>query len=590
MTHSVLLTSLIASLPVAQLREPAPSSWARATIGMRNVSLADSVRTRRAARRAQEKFESLRRAHLPFGPGGPRGQCDLQVGRLCYWHEDGESPPEVPEPERITRGRERLVALLADAARTIRGDEWITGQHVRYLIEARRNVDAIDAATECASTPWWCAALTGLALHRSGEYARADSAFAVALTAMPAAQRCKWTDVSLFLEGDVAKRYRGLSCAARAAVEDRFWWVSQPLYALGGNDARTEFFARRTMARLEEHAPSAYNLSWGRDVEELLMRYGWPTWWTRDRPSGVSATAGPPSIVGHEPTPSFYFHPTHRLLDANPAEARLEDWQPRMARPPARYAPAYAGGFSDLETQVAVFRRMDSALVIAAYEHPDDSLFDDNAVDAALAVGRDEATPMVVVRRTRDRRAAEPLVARVAWGPMLVSVELTAPRRRGVARARFGANPDARLRTGRLSLSDVLLYRSTDSAAASLEDVASRALGAPRGPAGGRVGVYWEIYGVRPEGEALSVTLNVERVRVGWTTRAAERLGLAAKVTPLRVRWHEVPKRDAGFASRAMTVDLSELPAGRYRMHLTVAAEDGSAAASERFIELTAAR
>jgi hypothetical protein len=102
--------------------------------------------------------------------------------------------------------------------------------------------------------------------------------------------------------------------------------------------------------------------------------------------------------------------------------------------------------------------------------------------------------------------------------------------------------------------------------------------------------VYWEIYGVRPAGEPLSVTLAVERVGVAWHTRAAERLGLASKVTPLKVRWQEVPARDAGFASRAITVDLSSLPAGRYRMHLTAAAEDGSAAASERVIEILPAR
>jgi hypothetical protein len=61
-------------------------------------------------------------------------------------------------------------------------------------------------------------------------------------------------------------------------------------------------------------------------------------------------------------------------------------------------------------------------------------------------------------------------------------------------------------------------------------------------------------------------------------------------VTPLRVKWQEVPKRDSGFATRAISVDLSSLPAGRYRMQLAVVAEDGSNAVSERFVELTATR
>jgi hypothetical protein len=84
----------------------------------------------------------------------------------------------------------------------------------------------------------------------------------------------------------------------------------------------------------------------------------------------------------------------------------------------------------------------------------------------------------------------------------------------------------------------------------------------------------------------LSITLSVERVGSAWTTRAAERLGLATKATPLRVRWQEVPKRDNGIATRAITIDLSALRAGRYRMQLMVTADDGGTAVSERFVEL----
>ncbi|MDQ3950603.1 MAG: hypothetical protein M3282_09665, partial [Gemmatimonadota bacterium] len=559
MQSPAILTSLIAALASAQVREPVQaSSTANAIsrpVGSRVT--ADSVRTVRAARRAQERFESLRRANLPFGPGAPRGPCDLQIGRFCYWHEDGASRAEIAEPERITRARERFLTTLADAARLVRGDEWIVGQRVRYLLEARRTADAIAAATDCWSTAWWCDALAGLALHLARDYARADSAFTSALAGMSSEQRCRWTDISLFVDGNAAKRYRRLPCSERVAFERRFWWLSQPLYSLPGNDVRTEFFARRTMSRLEQQARSAYNLSWGSDVDELLMRFGWPTWWTRDHPSSALGSAAP-GIVGHELTPSFFFHPTDRLLEASPADAQPDDWKPTTRLPPARYAPAYAASFSDLQTQVSVFRRGDSAVVVAAYEPPRDSLFDDGISEAALALGSDETTPMTVVRQRIEHRPVEPLVARTAWAPMLVSVELTAARG-GIARARFGIRPDDGRRTGpgRLALSDVLVYRAVDSAAASLEDVARYGLGAARIATGGRVGIYWELYGVRPGGEPLSVTLTVERARVGWRTRAAEALRLAAKATPLRVRWQEVPKRDSGIASRAITIDLS---------------------------------
>jgi hypothetical protein len=593
MQSAAILTSLIAVLGSAQLPEPVQVSSNGDAISRprRDHATADSARTVRAARRAQEQFESLRRANLPFRSGAPHFPCDLQIGRFCYWHDDGASPSEIPEPERITRARERFLGALADAARVVKSDEWIVGQHIRYLLEAGRTADALAAAVDCWSTPWWCDALRGLALHQAREYARADSAFTSALAGMSAEQRCRWTDISLFVGGDAAKRYRRLPCSGRAAFERRFWWLSQPLYSRAGNDVRTEFFARRTMSRLEQHARSAYNLSWGSDVDELLMRFGWPTWWTRDHPSSLTGNA-PPSIVGHEPTPSFFFHPTDGLLEASPADAQPDDWEPTTKRPSARYAPAYAASFSELRTQIAVFRRGDSAIVVAAYEPPQDSLFDDGVGEAALALGSNETTPMTVVRQRVEQSPVQPLVARAAWAPMIASVELTAATRRGVARARLGVRPDGRRSGahGRLALSDILLHGAADSAAASLEDVSRHALGAARTATGGRVGIYWELYGVRPAGEPLSVTLTVERVGIGWRTRAAERLRLAATATPLRVRWQEMPRRDNGIASRAITIDLSALPAARYRMQLLVTADDGSSAVSERLVELYKAR
>jgi hypothetical protein len=591
MMHSpAILTSLITVLASGQLPQPVQVSSNGGAIprAVDGRATADSIRTVRAARRAQEQFESLRRANLPFRAGAPRGPCDLQIGRFCYWHDDGAPPRETPEPERITRARERFLGSLADAARVLKGDEWIVGQHVRYLLEAGRTADAIAVAADCWSTRWWCDALAGLALHQAHDYARADSAFASALSGMAPEQRCRWTDISLFLAGSAAKRYRRLPCSDRDSFERRFWWLSQPLYSRPGNDVRTEFLARRTMSRLEQQARSAYNLSWGSDVDELLMRFGWPTWWTRDHPSSLAGNA-PPSIIGHEPTPSFFFHPNDRLLEATPADAQTGDWELTMKLPAARYAPAYASSFSELRTQLSVFRRGDSAIVVATYEPPQDSLFDDGVSEAALALSADESTPITVVRQSVEHRRAKPLIARVAWAPMLASIELIAPKRRGVARARFGVRPDdgrQRGTAGRLALSDILVYRAVDSAAASLEDASRHALGAARVAAGGRVGIYWELYGVRPAGEPLSVTLTVERVGIGWTTRAAERLRLATKATPIRVRWQEVPKRDSGIASRAITIDLSALPAGRYRMQLMVTADDGSTAVSERSVEL----
>src|SRR6059036_3727949 len=75
----------------------------------------DSVAVLRSARRAQEAFETTRRASLPERYGGWSGVCGERIGRICYWYEgdDDEAPPE--EPSRIRQARARLLAALDNA-------------------------------------------------------------------------------------------------------------------------------------------------------------------------------------------------------------------------------------------------------------------------------------------------------------------------------------------------------------------------------------------------------------------------------------------------------------------------------------------
>jgi hypothetical protein len=48
---------------------------------------------------------------------------------------------------------------------------------------------------------------------------------------MPERDRCRWTDISLLLEGDARKRYDKLDCAERAAFETRFWALLGPCFS-----------------------------------------------------------------------------------------------------------------------------------------------------------------------------------------------------------------------------------------------------------------------------------------------------------------------------------------------------------------------
>src|SRR5207247_5735500 len=123
-------------------------------------------------------------------------------------------------------------------------------------------------------------ALGGLVRHVERDFAGADSLFAAALANMPEDERCRWSDISSLLEGELARRYRDLDCAGRAALEARWWWLAQPLYSLRGNDRRTEHFVRRTMVRIHEGRRTLYGLYWEDDLRDVLLRSGWPPLWT----------------------------------------------------------------------------------------------------------------------------------------------------------------------------------------------------------------------------------------------------------------------------------------------------------------------
>src|SRR6266566_846646 len=405
----------------------------------------DSGAILKSARRAQAAFESTRRASLPELSGGsPGGRTEI-IGRITLSFESGgDDETVVPEPPRIRSARARLLLTLQEASAALPGDEWIAGQQVRYLIEDSQPQQAARVAEQCRAVRWWCDALMGLVRHVTGDYARADSAFTTALAEMPDEERCRWNDISTLLEGDAAERYRKLDCADRAAFETRWWWLAQPLYSLATNDRRTEHVARVVRARMEEGRRTPHGLLWGDDLREILMRYGSPTWWTRDPPAYLLVQSDP-KVTGHYPSGAVQFAPSaHALVD--PAGATPEDWNLDPPKTREQYAPAYATSFTYLEHQEALFRRGDSCLVVAAPDLSGDTLFAQRAVSVALALAADEHT-IVTARDSGSAAAPRAVVAAAPCQPYLLSLEADAPHERHVARARYARRrPAVRIR------------------------------------------------------------------------------------------------------------------------------------------------
>lgn len=528
-------------------------------LGATLVQQHDAARVLRAARAAQAEFETGRRNNVPVAYSAPAQRCDHIIGRFCYW-DDGQpsprKPPAPPEPDRIRRARARLVTTLDSAAALSPQDEWTAGQLVRYLAETD-TTRAVAAARHCQATAWWCAALTGFALHVAGEFRAADSAFDVALHDMPTAERCRWTDLSALLDGALAKRYRALDCEERLGLEDSLWWVAQPLHSLRTNDRRTEHFARATLARIAQDARTTYSLRWGDDLRELTLRYGWPVYWTRD-PARITDMLQP-VVTGHDREPAFHFFPDGKLDD-------------RRAR--ERYAPVYASEFVLLEHQAGAFRRGDSCIVLAAYDVSDDSAFAHHPPSAALVLAHEPQRAPIIAQRP-DSPAGK-LVATTLCEPQLFSLELFSRAASRVARTRYTMFP-AGVADG-IALSDLLLFDPADSLPGDLATVLPVTRAAATARAGTSVGLFWEVYGLPPDGAPLTIAVAVAPQRAGWLRRATATLGLSRRRSAVRLAWQELARPRDAVAPRAVALDLTGLSPGRYQIEVVV--KTGAAEAS----------
>lgn len=523
-----------------------------------------------AAKQAQRGFERARRLGLRFYNGGAEARCEERIGRLCYWNNNGDVPPPEERTEVATE-REELLGALARAAGADPNDDWTAGQRVRYLAESRRLDEATTAAGECRGTPWWCSALRGLVLHQQGRHAPAALAFDSALAGMPARERCTWRDVSLWLEPRDVDAYRQLACDGtpddpRGRWEARFWRLAQPLWLLPGNDLRTELLARRAMTRVQQQGGSPYDMAWGEDMAESELRYGVPTSWSVT--TGGAQDPRPPSVIGHEPTPSYDFVPSAAAWAA-PTAAAASAWELGDARARMRYAPRYTPrGFVTLEHQLARFRRGDSALLVGAWNVERDRDWGSGSVTAGLTLVDSAGVPRTVRQEEQPRRGA--LLTSAPAAPRLMGLEVLGATQGRAARARYAVTPLA----ADAPLSDLLLLRRGAGPTARLEEVLPEALGAPVVRGGGTVGLYWESYLPASPGAPVTVSLTATRLNTRWLDRTRSALRIGAKVRPVAVRFTDVGRPD-GLPGRSLTLNWPEVPAGEYQVELTVTPASG---------------
>ncbi len=560
---------LLQALVVAQTAGPT----------VRDVTRADSIRIIRDARSAQTSFELFRRSRLPIRGGGI-SECDVRIGRYCYWRGDDDGEDDTPPEEELAVRvrRDELIRKLDGAASTLTGDAWLAGQHVRYLVEAGRADSALAFAHRCGAGTTWCEMLAGYAAHSGGRFALADSIFRTALASMDRAERCRWLDVGDLLDDELHERFKKTDCEGREAFVRRVFRMGSPLFSVSESDLFSEYLSRVTRAKIAEHSTTTDGEVWADDQRELVLRYGWPRWYSRAETRYLAETQH--SVTGHDGGMPYYYLPNLHAVDHMGATS-ADDWQLERSRAPSGYAPAFARSMHDLPSQIASFRRGDSTLIIAAWDARKDTTLIGRNVNAALVlVGLDSSAG---IARAQKAPVVGHLAATGVLDSGLVSLELLAPAERRAARVRIGVPGRVK---GTQALSDILLFAPTDTIASDVNAAMGTMLASNVVTGARNVGAFWEAYGLPAERTPVHYSLSVDQIEVGWMQRAKERLHLDDPSTGLRIQWDEAPMPVDGVAPRGVRLDLSRLRSGKYHVEISVSVNGAAPVVTSRDIEV----
>jgi hypothetical protein len=564
----------------------------------------DSVAALESARRAQGRFERDRVRMIPRDREGfSGGACDERLGRMCVRLESGSDWwwPEV-EPPELTMARDQLIRELAEAGRDAPGDGWLLGQRVIYLGEAGRWSEAGVLARQCGLfEAWWCAALEGLSLHVRGRVADAEEAFGRALAAMPAEERARWLEVEDLLTADGRSRLeraveRGDSSAIR-----RFWLLSDPLFLVEGNDRFTEHLARHTWSRTREGARNPYAMSWGWDLDELLVRYGWEVGWERRDP-GMGSIGASSSAVGHQDPRSQEYLAAPQALDGDPESTR-DEWNPGRRRSPrSGYTPGYAPTFLDLDAAILRLPRGDTTLLVvqvpglpddttrhAGHDHPPaPHWFNDVGVAArrglfGAGLGPNDRTFGVEAAGT-----AGPLVLSLPSGDYVVSVETWDPRLKRAGRLREGL----RIEPAPLdlaSVSDLLLARASGAPPSDVGQIVDHLVHPTVFAPGDTIRVAWEVFGLGWKAEVLRYGLVLREESGGLFSRLGRAVGLVGDPEAAGLDWSEPgPTRTGPQLRSADLVIPTDFDSGEFVLRLELVSEGRSTLTRERTLEIRA--
>ena len=436
--------------------------------------------------------------------------------------------------------------------------------------------------------------LTGYhALAAAGQTGPADSLFARGVRAMASfSDRCQWSDISTLLPQPERTTYVHLACADRAAINERFWWLANPLMSQSGNERRVEQFSREMTVALHSALTVDEWIDWrpeyGRvTATELLLRYGLPAYasWPDSMQSTehfvwMGVTDSSINVTAEYSAPRFHTAPPWHAIE-DPMSLVRDDWKdlgPARAgatwawaqwKWPTEFFARDAGPLLELDDQTAVLRRDASALVVVGTQLPAPFIPDAEATPyvGALVVSTGPRDTTHAPRRPVDINRAVVLSGRMA-NPAIVSAELmpagdaTGP----AGRVRFALTPPpplSMLPPGEIAISDIVLFHppaSEDSLPLTAGSALPRMFGSTTfhdstvtTKSGTRpslvIGAYWEVYGL-PSNDTVDVSMRVVHiVAPSLWQKLTGAVGLGPDPGSIRIQWREPQATHAGLTS-----------------------------------------
>ena len=487
--------------------------------------------------------------------------CSPDTGDRCFGgdHEDRDCRT-IPE----CRSEFIVEAFLNDvkkAAADRPDDAHTISQAVYAFARLGRHPSALEIAQSCQAAQWWCDLVLGMAHHRAGREDQAEVHFRSGLRGADPKLACKLTAVDELLEEFDKRIYDDLTCPRRTEFDEAFWWLSDPMLSIPGNDRWAEHINRRfellLHTRLVQETRTDVEGSRGllttlhRDWHEArVVRRGFEDSWSIAGGMFKTWTSIEAARYRFTPVASISLGFDSLRYEMNATEET------------EGYTPTDFGPFWDLPAQFARFKDGNSAVVAAAAQL-DEAPLDPSAARFFASSPGARRAPTVLGPVEGETRPV--FTTGIPSGPLLMGIEAI-DERGAVARVRQGLVP---LEDGIITLSDPLLIEPEGTKLPrNREEAVAVMLGKTTLERGNEMFVYWEVYGMTIGG-SMNVSVSIVGKAEGLLTRIQRALGARPGRPGPVVTW---PERATGRTHpMAIVIDIGALEDGVYDLKIEVA-------------------